>query len=43
VRKKLIALGQTPLGNTPEEFLQNQRMDTLKWDALIRVFDIRIE
>jgi tripartite-type tricarboxylate transporter receptor subunit TctC len=43
VRKKLLALGQTPLGNTPEEFLQNQRMDTLKWDALIRVFDIRIE
>lgn len=43
VRRKLLALGQTPVGNTPEEFLQNQRMDTLKWDALIRVFDIRIE
>jgi tripartite-type tricarboxylate transporter receptor subunit TctC len=43
VRKKLLALGQTPIGNTPEEFAQNQRMDTLKWDALIRVFDIKIE
>jgi len=43
VRKKLLALGQTPIGNTPEEFAQNQRMDTLKWDALVRVFDIKIE
>ena len=43
VRKRLLALGQTPVGNTPEEFTQNQRMDTLKWDALIRVFDIKIE
>ena len=43
VRKKLLALGQTPIGNTPEEFAHNQRMDTLKWDALVRVFDIKIE
>jgi len=43
VHRKLLALGQTPLGNTPEEFLKNQRADISKWDALIRVFDIKIE
>jgi tripartite-type tricarboxylate transporter receptor subunit TctC len=43
VREKMIAQGQTPIGNTPEEFAANQRSDTLKWDALIRVFDIKID
>lgn len=43
VRRKLLALGQTPLGNTPEEFLKNQRSDISKWEALIRVFGIKIE
>lgn len=43
VRKRLLAQGQTPIGNSPEEFAKNQRADTLKWDALTRVFDIRIE
>ena len=43
VRKRLLAQGQTPIGNTPEEFAKNQRTDALKWDALIRVFGIKIE
>ena len=43
VREKMLAQGQTPIGNTPEEFAQNQRMDTLKWDALLRVFDIKFD
>ena len=43
VRRKLLALGQTPIGNTPEEFAKSQRADAAKWEALIRVFDIKIE
>jgi tripartite-type tricarboxylate transporter receptor subunit TctC len=43
VREKMLAQGQTPIGNTPEEFAHNQRMDTLKWDALVRVFDLKFD
>jgi tripartite-type tricarboxylate transporter receptor subunit TctC len=43
VREKMLAQGQTPIGNTPDEFAANQRSDTLKWDALLRVFDIKID
>lgn len=43
VREKMLAQGQTPIGNSPDEFAANQRSDTLKWDALTRVFDIKID
>ena len=36
VREKMIAQGQTPVGNTPEEFTANVRADLPKWEALIK-------
>jgi tripartite-type tricarboxylate transporter receptor subunit TctC len=36
VREKMIAQGQTPVGNTPEEFVANVKADLPKWGALIR-------
>jgi tripartite-type tricarboxylate transporter receptor subunit TctC len=32
----MVAQGQTPVGNTPEEFAANVRADLPKWGALIR-------
>lgn len=43
VREKMIAQGQTPIGNTPEEAAANQRADVEKWGALIRSFGLRIQ
>jgi tripartite-type tricarboxylate transporter receptor subunit TctC len=43
VREKMIAQGQTPVGNTPEEFTANVRADLPKWDALIKASGAKIE
>jgi tripartite-type tricarboxylate transporter receptor subunit TctC len=43
VRDRMLAQGQTPIGNTPEEFTAAQRADVQKWGALIRGFGLRIE
>jgi tripartite-type tricarboxylate transporter receptor subunit TctC len=43
VREKMIAQGQTPIGNTPDEFLAAQRSDVEKWGALIRGFGLRLD
>jgi tripartite-type tricarboxylate transporter receptor subunit TctC len=43
VRDRMIAQGQTPVGNTPEEFAANVRADLPKWDALIRASGAKIE
>jgi len=43
VRERMIAQGQTPVGNTPEEFSANVRADFPKWDALIRASGAKIE
>jgi tripartite-type tricarboxylate transporter receptor subunit TctC len=43
VREKMIAQGQTPIGNTPEEFVANVRADFPKWEALIRASGAKIE
>jgi len=43
VREKMIAQGQTPVGNTPEEFVANVRTDLPKWDALIKASGAQIE
>jgi tripartite-type tricarboxylate transporter receptor subunit TctC len=43
VREKMIAQGQTPIGNTPDEFLAAQRSDVEKWGALIRGFNLRLD
>ena len=36
VREKMVAQGQTPVGNTPEEFVANVKADLPKWEALIK-------
>ncbi|MEW5863783.1 MAG: tripartite tricarboxylate transporter substrate binding protein [Pseudomonadota bacterium] len=43
VREKMIAQGQTPIGNTPEEFVAIVRADFPKWEALIRASGAKIE
>ena len=43
VRDKMIDQGQTPIANTPEEFMQNLRTDLPKWEALIRDSGATIE
>ena len=43
VRDRMIAQGQTPVGNTPEEFAANVRADLPRWDALIRASGAKIE
>lgn len=43
VRDRMLAQGQTPIGNTPDEFAAAQRADVLKWGNLIKGFGLRIE
>lgn len=43
VRERMVAQGQTPVGNTPEEFMANVRADFPKWDALIKASGAKVE
>ncbi len=43
VREKMVAQGQTPVGNTPEEFTANVRVDLPKWEALIKASGAKAE
>ena len=43
VRERMVTQGQTPVGNTPEEFNANVRADLPKWDALIKASGATIE
>lgn len=43
VREKMVAQGQTPVGNSPEEFVANVRADYPKWEALIRASGATVE
>ena len=43
VREKMLAQGQTPIVNTPEEFIANYRADFPKWDALIKASGAKVE
>lgn len=43
VREKMLAQGQTPIVNTPEEFVANYRADFPKWDALIKASGAKVE
>lgn len=43
VRDRMVSQGQTPVGNTPEEFAANVRTDLPKWDALIKASGAKIE
>ena len=42
VRERMIAQGQTPIGNTPDQFAAAQRSDVQKWGALIRGFGLKL-
>lgn len=43
VRERMVTQGQTPVGNTPEEFMANVRADYPKWEALIKASGAKIE
>ncbi len=43
VREKMVVQGQTPVGNTPEEFAANVRADLPKWEALIKASGAKLE
>ena len=43
VRERMVAQGQTPVGNTPEEFVANLRADLPKWEALIKASGAKLE
>jgi len=43
VRERMVAQGQTPVGNTPEEFVANMRADYPRWDALIKASGAKVE
>jgi tripartite-type tricarboxylate transporter receptor subunit TctC len=43
VKEKMVAQGQTPVGNTPEEFAANVRADLPKWEALIKASGAKVE
>lgn len=43
VREKMVFQGQTPVGNTPEEFVANVRADLPKWEALIKASGAQLE
>ncbi len=43
VREKMVAQGQTPVGNTPEEFVANVRADYPKWETLIKASGAKLE
>lgn len=43
VREKMLAQGQTPIVNSPDEFTANYRADYPKWDALIKASGAKIE
>ena len=43
VSDKLIAIGQVPIGNTPEEFAENYRRDFPRWEALIKASGAQVE
>jgi tripartite-type tricarboxylate transporter receptor subunit TctC len=43
VKERMVAQGQTPVGNTPEEFAANVRADLPKWEALIKASGAKLE
>ena len=43
VLDKMLAQGQTPIVNTPDEFAANYRADYPKWDRLIKASGAKIE
>ena len=43
VREKMVAQGQTPVGNTPEEFTANVRAGLPKWESLTKASGAKAE
>lgn len=43
VKERMVVQGQTPVGNTPEEFAANVRADLPKWEALIKTSGAKVE
>jgi tripartite-type tricarboxylate transporter receptor subunit TctC len=43
VKERMVAQGQTPVGNTPEEFAANVQADLPKWEALIKASGAKLE
>jgi len=43
VSDRLIAMGQLPIGNTPEEFAESYRRDFPRWEALIKASGAKVE
>lgn len=43
VKERMVTQGQTPVGNTPEEFVANVRADLPKWEALIKASGAKVE
>ena len=43
VRERMVAQGQVPIGNTPDEFAAAQAADVAKWGALLRDFGIKLQ
>jgi tripartite-type tricarboxylate transporter receptor subunit TctC len=43
VKERMVTQGQTPVGNTPEEFAANVRADLPKWEALINASGAKVE
>ena len=43
VRERMVSQGQTPVGNSPDEFAAAQAADVAKWGALIRAFGLKLE
>lgn len=43
VRAKLLALGATPVGNTPQEFVAHIRKETDKWSTVIKSSGAKVD
>ncbi|OGA68937.1 MAG: hypothetical protein A3F77_04615 [Betaproteobacteria bacterium RIFCSPLOWO2_12_FULL_67_28] len=43
VKERMVTQGQTPVANTPEEFVANVRADFPKWDQLIKASGAKLE
>jgi tripartite-type tricarboxylate transporter receptor subunit TctC len=43
VRAKLLALGATPVGNSPPEFAAHIRKETYNWSAVIKSSEAKVD
>jgi len=40
---RMTALGSTPIGNTPEQFAEEIRLETAKWAKIIKEHGIKAD